>query len=292
MSREEERRIVVTGANKGIGRATVERILAEHPGTFVYLGSRDEARGVAALRELLQIEPAWENRLQVLQIDVSDDDSVQAASKRVRKPLYGLVNNAGIGGRDASLERVVEVNAYGPRRVCEAFANQLEPQGRVVIVTSAAGPNFVNQCSAEIQQFLLKDDLTWEELDSFMQNCLKLDSPEEFEEHGLGNKNAYGLSKACANAYMRIFARHHPELVVSACTPGFIATDLTKDRALSQGKSPEEMGMKTPHEGATAILHSLFGDLAVSGWYYGSDAQRSPMHRYRSPGDPPYSGED
>ena len=27
------------------------------------------------------------------------------------------------------------------------------------------------------------------------------------------------------------------------------------------------------------------------GYYYGSDAKRSPMHKYRSPGSPEYTGE-
>lgn len=28
------------------------------------------------------------------------------------------------------------------------------------------------------------------------------------------------------------------------------------------------------------------------GYYYGSDAKRSPMHKYRSPGSPEYTGEE
>ena len=40
------RRILVTGANKGIGLALVEAILAQHADTFVYLGARDAGRGL------------------------------------------------------------------------------------------------------------------------------------------------------------------------------------------------------------------------------------------------------
>ena len=39
------KRILVTGANKGIGLATVENLLQNHPDTFLILGSRDEKRG-------------------------------------------------------------------------------------------------------------------------------------------------------------------------------------------------------------------------------------------------------
>ncbi len=44
------RRILVTGANKGIGLAIARAILEEHDDTFVYLGSRDADRGRAWIR--------------------------------------------------------------------------------------------------------------------------------------------------------------------------------------------------------------------------------------------------
>ena len=38
-------------------------------------------------------------------------------------------------------------------------------------------------------------------------------------------------------------------------------------------------------------LHALFGDV-TSGWYYGSDAKRSPLTCCRDPGTPEYEGEE
>jgi hypothetical protein len=81
-----------------------------------------------------------------------------------------------------------------------------------------------------------------------------------------------------------ILAREHPSLHVNACTPGFIATDMTRHYAESQGKAPAELGMKSPAEGARAPMHLLFGALEGNGNYYGSDAKRSPLDRYRAPG--------
>ena len=291
MPEQNQRRIVVTGGNKGIGLATVERILAEHSDTFVYLGSRNEERGATAVRQLMTSHPEWAGRVALLGLDVSRDESVLSASSTVEAPLYGIVNNAGIGGRRASLEDVLQVNAYGPWRVCEAFAPLLRQRGRVVIVTSAAGPNFVQRCSDEMQQFFLSDSLTWKALDELMRECVALRAPEDFEARGLGDGDSYGLSKACANAAMKILARKHPELVVNACTPGFVATDMTQSYVSERGKTAAELGLKTPFEGATATLHLLFGEFETSGWYFGSDAQRSPLNRYRSPGDPPYAGD-
>lgn len=289
---------MVTGANKGIGRAIVERTLVEHPDTFVFLGSRDEGRGAAARAAILEAHPDWAERLELLPIDVSDDESVRAAARRVAarfpadaQPLYGLVNNAGLGRQGNGFEDVLSVNGWGPHRVCEAFAPLVADGGRLVIVSSASGPSFVAECSEAMQRFFTDPAIEWEALDALLHQTLTFDGPTAFEASGLSDGDAYGLSKAAANAVMLIAAREHPRLVVSACTPGFIETDMTRPYAEANDKAPSEMGMKTPHEGAQAPLHLLFGELEASGWYYGSDAERSPLDRYRSPGDPPYAGD-
>lgn len=292
------KRILVTGANKGIGRAIVEGILAEHDDTFVFLGARDTARGEAARASLADGEAAWASRLELLPIDVADDASVRAAASRVAercegdsRPLYGLVNNAGIGLGDADLAAVVEVNTLGMRRVCEAFLPLLDAeQGRIVNVTSAAGPNFVARCSPERQRFFLDRGLDEAELLAFIDSCLAAPDAAHFAAEGLGEVNPYGFSKACANAYTQILAREHPGLAINACTPGYIATDLTVPRSEAGARSPSEMGMKTPAEGARCPLHLLFGELEGNGFYYGSDGERSPLDRYRAPGSPPYTG--
>ena len=113
----------------------------------------------------------------------------------------------------------------------------------------------------------------------------------EFTAKGLGDGAPYGLSKACTNTYTLLLAREHPRLRINACTPGFIETDMTRRMAESQGKSPAELGMKPPSAGAKAPMFLLFGEPEGNGRYYGSDAQRSPLDRYRAPGSPPYTGD-
>ena len=73
----------------------------------------------------------------------------------------------------------------------------------------------------------------------------------------------YGLAKAAVNCYSLELARRcdsltlrHdclnfcskrlPKITVSSCTPGYIATDLTKN--FLGGKTAKEAGMKTPAE--------------------------------------------
>lgn len=290
--------VLVTGANRGIGRATVAAIVDRREDTRVFLGARSVEKGEAARAELRKDRADAAERIDVVQLDVADGKSVEQAARKVSSLLgsnclYGVVNNAGIGDRNAELEKVLDVNARGPRRVCEAFRPLIDPpDGRIVQVSSAAGPKFVAECSPERQQLLTDPEVTWGDIDQFMEECRAAASDAgTFEATGIGNGSAYGLSKACLNAYTIALARNHPDLTANACTPGFIETGMTRPMAEREGADPAELGMKPPEEGTTAQMHLLFGDPEGSGWYFGSDAERSPLDRYRSPGDPPYTGD-
>jgi NAD(P)-dependent dehydrogenase (short-subunit alcohol dehydrogenase family) len=137
---------LVTGANKGIG-LEVARQLAER-GFTVWLGCRDEARGVAAAKEL---EKAGDVRF--IRLDVTDDASVRAAAARIgeqTRALDVLVNNAGIlleaDGPPSTrplelIERTFDVNFYGALRVTQAFLPLVRnaTDGRIVNVSSTMG---------------------------------------------------------------------------------------------------------------------------------------------------------
>jgi len=290
------KRILITGANKGIGLATVAKLLGSYDDTFLLLGSRDSKKGQQALNSLLDCQPEWKDRLDLIQIDVEQDLSVNSAAEevvtkfgRTPSPLYAIVNNAGIGNSMLGLKKILQVNTFGPKRVCDAFLPLLNPSiGRVVNVTSASGPLYLAGSSNETKNLLTNPDVSWTEIEKFMSECLKLES-ERTTDWG-GDWSAYGISKACTNAYSIYLAKNNPNLTINACTPGFIETDLTRPLAESNGKTPAEMGMKSPEEGVSASVFLLMGNPSGSGHYYGSDCVRSPLDKYRSPGDPPYTG--
>jgi NAD(P)-dependent dehydrogenase (short-subunit alcohol dehydrogenase family) len=290
------RPILVTGANKGIGHALAGEILRQHRDTFVWLGARSAERGREAVARLVGEDRAWGDRVRLLELDVTSDDSVARAREEVAGqgvPLHGVVNNAGVGSSAGSLRAVLEVNILGVQRVCAAFTALLDPaRGRIVNITSASGPSFVSRCSPPWQAFFRDASIEWARLEAFIGECLALgDDKAAFAARGLDDGEPYGLSKACGNSYTMILAREHPSLRVNACTPGFIATDMTRPYAASAGKSPEEMGMKPPVAGTVAPMFLLFGEPDGNGRFYGSDARRSPLDRYRAPGTEPYTGD-
>ncbi|KAL1514692.1 hypothetical protein AB1Y20_003779 [Prymnesium parvum] len=275
------RRVLVTGSNKGIGRAIVRRIVEDFPDVHVLLGSRSPSQGEAAVQKILEEVPGANVR--TLQIDVSDDKSVAAANATVRamydepNPLYGIVNNAGVGfGR--TIPDTLQVNTYGPKRVCESFIPLLDPKvGRVCNIASASGPNFVRGLSPEQQKLFTSPDTTWEELTAVLE---KYSATTDYD--GV----AYGLSKASLNVLTMIQAAAHPNLQINSCSPGYILTDLT--RGMGATNTPENSNCHV------APLFLLFGEPESPpgvAYYYGSDAVRSPLYKYRGPGDPPYLGD-
>jgi len=132
---------VVTGASSGIGRATVERLVAE--GWRVLAVARRQER----LDQL-----AAETGCEVLAVDVTSDDSVDALARRVEELFEGSLNavvhvaGGALGiesAADADLEkwqRMYEINVLGAVRVTRALLPTVRASGRgdLLFVTSVA----------------------------------------------------------------------------------------------------------------------------------------------------------
>lgn len=268
--------ILVTGANKGIGKAICKAIIQDHPGTRVLLGSRDPSRGDAAVADIIaELGSEAVSRIESVVIDVGNDESVSTAAASVasrygcNNALHAIVNNAGVGF-GGSVEDTLRTNFFGPMRVNDAFLPLLSADGgRIVNIASSSGPMYLAKCGEAEQKLLSSESATMDTILAHVKE--KIASGD--------SSDAYGFSKACLNAYTMLHAKAHPSLIINSCTPGFIATDLTRGMGATN----------TPEMGTKSAIYLLFGDDTGSGRYYGSDAIRSPLDRYRGPGDPPYN---
>jgi NAD(P)-dependent dehydrogenase (short-subunit alcohol dehydrogenase family) len=120
--------VVITGANRGLGRALAEAT-AKAGAKRVYVGARNPAQ----LDELVRSAP---EKFVPLAIDVTDDRSVQAAAARA-KDVTMLFNNAGtlasfnvFTSSPADIAKDFGTNATGLLSVTKAFLPALEANAK------------------------------------------------------------------------------------------------------------------------------------------------------------------
>ncbi len=141
------RTVVLTGASRGIGHATVKRFSDE--GWQVITCSRDE------VPDACQRDPNWAGHVTVdlARSDEQDRFIAEALELMGDAPLQALVNNAGVSPKTPYKERlgclngdidawrdVFELNLFAPLRLSRGFAAALHRgRGTVVNITSVAG---------------------------------------------------------------------------------------------------------------------------------------------------------
>src|SRR5438477_3908219 len=124
-----DKAVLITGANRGIGKALVEEAL-RRGAKRVYAGTRQPLTHL-------------DGRVTPLILDVTNMAQIQAAVERVES-LDILINNAGVALYDdlsdrAALERHLAVNFFGTYGVTQAFLPKLtRSRGAVVNALSVA----------------------------------------------------------------------------------------------------------------------------------------------------------
>jgi NAD(P)-dependent dehydrogenase (short-subunit alcohol dehydrogenase family) len=221
--------VLVTGANRGIGREIVQQVV--DAGDVALLGARDidRARDAADAVEQVAAAAGSKGQVEVVPLDVTDQASVDAAARQVDEQhgrLDVLVNNAAIHydtgqrGIDADLgvvEEAFQTNVLGAWRVAEAFVPLLlrAPSPRLVNVSSGSG---------------------------------------SLASMGSGTP-AYAVTKAALNALTRVLAgdlRSRGVLVNAVC-PGWTATDMggAGGRPVAEGAASVMWAVNLPDGGPT-----------------------------------------
>jgi NAD(P)-dependent dehydrogenase (short-subunit alcohol dehydrogenase family) len=210
---------LVTGANKGIGKAIVKGLARD--GFTVFLGARDPERGNAAAAELRA-----EGDVRFVPLDVTDSASILSARQAIDSEtgrLDALINNAGIGFAPGSrfkdpveeiaenMRAVYETNVFAVVAVTNAFIPLLHKSdaGRIVNVTSKRGS--------------IGEEGAW-----------------------VGRPNmTYSSSKTALNAITVHYARSlaATNIKVNGAAPGHVATDFNGFR-----------GTRTPEQGADVAI--------------------------------------
>jgi NAD(P)-dependent dehydrogenase (short-subunit alcohol dehydrogenase family) len=149
---------LVTGANRGIGRAFA-RALIEHGASKVYAGVREP-------------ETVVDRDVTALRLDVTKPEEVAEAAA-VADDVTIVINNAGIGGAGTGLwegsfdgaRQAMEVNYFGTWAVSRAFAPVLARNGGGALVNMLSLASWVGQplfpgyAAAKAAQWSLTDAL-------------------------------------------------------------------------------------------------------------------------------------
>jgi len=130
--------VLITGAGRGIGRATALRLAA---------AGWDVSAGVRRAEDGEELTRSAAGRISPLILDITHGEQVAGLAQALPDHLDAVVNNAGIvvggpveGVPLAELRRQLEVNVVGQVAVTQAVLPRLRSvRGRVVFVSSLSG---------------------------------------------------------------------------------------------------------------------------------------------------------
>jgi NAD(P)-dependent dehydrogenase (short-subunit alcohol dehydrogenase family) len=144
----QSKKIIITGTSTGFGNITA-RLLAEN-GHTVYATMRDtNGKNKAHKDALLDWAKSHQLKLRVVELDVTQDKSVEEAKALILSETNGsvdvIINNAGIygGGIQEAFtvtdhKALFEVNVFGTVRVNNAFLPILRKQGSGLIIQTSS----------------------------------------------------------------------------------------------------------------------------------------------------------
>eukprot|EP01095_Lingulamoeba_sp_RSL-Kostka_P014603 TRINITY_DN6424_c1_g2_i2.p1 TRINITY_DN6424_c1_g2~~TRINITY_DN6424_c1_g2_i2.p1 ORF type:complete len:270 (-),score=94.97 TRINITY_DN6424_c1_g2_i2:283-1092(-) len=238
-----QRVILVTGSNKGIGKAIV-RALAKENNVQVILTSRSMENGENALNDL---ESEGLSSIVLHQLDITDEQSILNIKSYVEEQYGGLdvlINNAGIAFKGNAFDEnvaktTIDTNYFATLNMTNQFLPVMKENSRIVNVSSMTSN--LSKVSEALRDRFNDPNNTIESVTNLMNEFIGHVKNNTYSENGWP-KQTYAVSKMGVTAVTKVLARENPNIQINCCCPGWVRTDMAGDKA---PKSPDE-GAITP----------------------------------------------
>jgi retinol dehydrogenase 12 len=249
------RTFLVTGANTGIGLATVTDLARR--GGRVYLACRSGEKGAAAVTQVAAATGSEEVRF--LPLDLADLASVSDCARAFlahEEPLHVLINNAGVGGTPGRTKDGFEL-AFGVNHLGH-FALTM----RLLDCLTASRARIVNVASDA----------------HYQAKGIDFDRLQR-RTRGITGLPEYAVSKLCNVLFSQELARRldGTGVVSYALHPGVIASDIWR-RVPGLVRPLVTRRMLTVEQGARTSLYCATApqEELTSGAYYEECAEKAP----------------
>lgn len=203
---EQEKVVIVTGSNKGIGHALVAQIAQLYPRYKVILTSRDLSLGEKARQAIIEKCPSAQNTVFLHQLDIKNPRSRETFLNEI-KEKYGrvdiLIHNAAVShyvpGATDNFDTIIGTNYIATIDFNEEMLPLLSDTGRVIMVSS--GLSELSNQNPKMQEFF-RTPQTMEQLNAKLDELKKADQEGNLEDFGKSFRY-YSTAKAFMNAYTK-----------------------------------------------------------------------------------------
>jgi len=210
-------KILLTGANSGIGLAFVEKLVSDN---YIYCLDID-------LSNLQELKNEFPNNIQLFKLDLSDNKSREKVLLNLKKEnISVIINNVGIGYWNLFektnlnvLKKIIEVNNIALIEICHNFLNSMKQNNYGYIINLSSTGAFCGASNAAV----------YTATKAFIQN---------FSE---------ALDMECSNSNVNVFTLY----------PGATKTNFWKSSGTINSKMYKNVKMKSSDETVDEFLDGI-----------------------------------